>query len=149
MCRCVCVCVCVCGSYSTWQGTGKSRKLGFSSWLRLAELDHASDLAFVASDRSPVKRGVGQEQWIPNLLLIYLPWNLFFKQELTRPFYPTFPPPLPLQYLKTKLRKTDGVGGGSMVPCSPTSDLQSERGLHGTPNFCSAVCKPLQAPVQL
>lgn len=34
---------------------GKSGKLGFSSWLCLAELDCASDLAFAASDHSSVK----------------------------------------------------------------------------------------------
>lgn len=34
---------------------GKSRKLGFSSWLCLAELDWANDLTFGASDHSSVK----------------------------------------------------------------------------------------------
>ena len=34
---------------------GKSRKLGLSSWLCLAELDWANDLTFGASDHSSIK----------------------------------------------------------------------------------------------
>ena len=37
------------------RGPGKSRKLRFSSWLCLAELDWANDLTFGASDHSSVK----------------------------------------------------------------------------------------------